>query len=75
MGDKVLIRESHHSFTKGKLYLTDLFAFHDGVTPSLDNGKAMAVIYLDICKVFDMVPYNILVSEFERYGFEGWTIR
>ena len=44
------------------------------VMASVDGGRAVDVICLDLCKAFDMVPHHTLLSKLDRCAFEGWAV-
>ncbi|CAM5158164.1 unnamed protein product [Eretmochelys imbricata] len=73
--ERKVIRNSQHGFTKGKSCLTNLIVFYDEITVSVDEGKAVDVLFLDFRRAFDTVSHSILASKLKKYGLDEWTIR
>jgi len=69
------VRLKAHGFTKEKSCLTNMVCFYDGVKALVDKERATDIIYLNLCKAFDTVPHDVLVSKLEGHGFDRWTTR
>ncbi|CAM4719618.1 unnamed protein product [Lepidochelys kempii] len=73
--ERKVIRNSQHGFTKGKSCLTNLITFYDKITGSVDEEKAVDVLFLDFSKAFDTVSNSILASKLKKFGLDEQTIR
>ena len=54
---------NQHGFIRGRSCQTNLMAFYDQVTKSLDAGVAVDIVFLDFRKAFDTVSHPILIKK------------
>ena len=63
-----LINDSQHGSTAGRSCLTNLLTFLESLTPHVDQGLPVDVLYLVFSKAFDKVPHQILLSKLRAHG-------
>ncbi|CAM4628745.1 unnamed protein product [Lepidochelys olivacea] len=73
--ERKVIRNSQHGFIKGKSCLTNLIALYDEISGSVDEGKAVDMLFLHFSKDFDTISHSILACKLKKYGLDEWTIR
>ena len=48
-----------------------LLLLQENITKSMESGKIVCGMYLDLKKAFDTVDHSILAGKLEKYGFAG----
>ena len=66
-----MIRNSQHSFTNGRLWLTSLIKFYDEMTSLAEGGREVDIFYLDCSNTFDTACCKILIDKL----LTGWMSR
>lgn len=61
--------DSQQGFTKGRLSLIHLVAFYNVMTLSMDKGNVTDVIYLNMCKVLEIIPQHISLNWIWRLDY------
>ena len=69
-----IMHPSQHGFRKGKSTSTNLIEFWNDITDYAENKKSASIIYTDLAKAFDSVPYDLLLYILEKYGIRGNTL-
>ena len=70
-----LITDNQHGFMTGRSCTTNLIAFMNKLTETVDNGDSADVFYLDFAKAFDKVPKIRLLAKLEAKGIQGQILK
>lgn len=63
-----MLTSNQHGFVPRKSTLTNMLYFLDIVSAAMNDGYSMDVLYLDIAKAFDTIPFDRLLDCLNKYG-------
>lgn len=69
--DQKVFNEKQHGFRKGRSCISQLLEHYENILNLLDNGYNVDVVYLDFCKAFDKLDFNIILQKLKRCGVGG----
>ena len=69
-----LIHPNHHGFLRNCSTATALQQMVDTWLQSLDDGKIVAALFLDLSAGFDVINHKLLLEKLQRYGFSTQTM-
>ena len=75
LDDNNILYEYQFGFRKHHSTSHALIALVERVTKSLDTGKYIVGVFLDLKKAFDTVDHSILLRKLEKYGIRGNMIK
>lgn len=63
-----------HRFVKGKPCLSKIIAFYKEMIGSVDERRAMDIVYLDFSKALDNLSHRCLLQDkLRNYALDKWT--
>jgi hypothetical protein len=66
-----LISNAQNGFRKNKSTFTAIQTFIEVIQKTLGNKQLAFDIFLDLCKAFDVIDYDVLLAKLELYGLRG----
>ena len=70
-----LFNKHQHGFRRGRSCLSQLLEHYQLILSGMENGDAVAVVYLDFCKAFDKVDHKIVLDKLHAIGITGSLLR
>ena len=67
----IRIYDKQFGFRKNNSTINALIEITEKVKESVDKGKFGCGIFIDLCKAFETVNHNILLTKLEHYGVRG----